>query len=944
MLPAPDLGTALLERERELKELTFLLDRAATGRGGAARLLGPAGAGKSALLRVVGQEAAAKGMQVLVASAGQLETRSPYGVVRRIFDRALMSLTPLQRSTMEAGPARLAVSHVLGSATEPVEQGDLLGSLYWLLDELAAEQPVLVVVDDVQWADEESLLFLGSLRERLRDLAVVVVIAVRETVPAERSPALASLVADREATVLRLYSLSPTGVAALLSRSWEAPVAGDVAAAASDVTGGNPFLVVALARLLESLKVTDRTAERLRETVPGSVIDSVVERLAALSDDDRALARAVAVLDLAPTHLAAQLAALSPLAASAAADRLRAAGLLDEGSELTYRHALLRSAAYASIGANRRESLHRAAARLLEGDTHAAAAQLMASPGTADRWAVGLLRRAAAEALEEGAPQSAVALLRRACSEPPASAELPDLLLELGLVEMRTGDASCVETLQRSVQSSAHPVSRARAALALAAAYNYAGLHELAADVLEPAYVGVAGVDHETELEVEAALAAAGLLVPSRIADARRRLAARTDLPGRSRGERLFLIQQMSDAVGTNQPAETIRELAGRAIADSDSPESTDWVWVRLFLAAIGDFDEVRRHVDEGFRKAAARGSVIGFVTASFVGGMVEFWAGSLLEAEAHFQAMVEHAGPLGGGPLVQMLGAANLAQTLAGQGRAGEALDLLAGFPDEMPPDAPVNGVAALCFARAMALQVSGDHAGALRAAEQIAGRARDLDVDSPTWASWRPLAVAPLRSLGRLDEARRMAAEQVDLCERSRVPHLLGEALRIQGELSPDPQEAVELLTRAVAILATTGSRTQYAQALISLGSTHRRQGRKTESRELLGQGTAIAAACGAEPLVRWASAEMEAAGVRVRRSAAVGAGLLTPSERRVAELASAGLGNRDIAARLFVSTKTVETHLSRTYRKLGIAGRDELGDALAARTRSAEGEIGH
>jgi len=915
---------ALVERERELGRIDACLEQAAGGRGATMLVLGPAGQGKTALTRAAVSAADERGFTALVATADQLGTRSPFGVVRRLLDQALMALAPADREALGVGLARLAVDYLVGEVATPVEHGDLMAGFDWLVAGLARRGPLLLVADDVQWADEESLLFLGSLRHRISTLPVLVLAAAREVGPDGRRPALAALVADRDAEVLRLDDpLSEAGVSRLLRDAW-GEVDPEAAHAVSEVSGGNPFLVLAVARLLTG---TGRvTAPVVRDVVPGSVIDSVVERLAGLGDAERDLARAVAVLETTPTGTAAELAGLDLDRASRAADRLRAAGLFGVEAGLEYRHALLRSAVYAATGVDTREQLHRAAARMLAAtDVHAAAAHLMQTTAAGDPWAAEVLGRAAALAMDEGAPHSAVALLRRAVAEPPPADQAAAVLLRLGLAEMRTLDARCVVSLGQAEQGLLDPSDRAQCALALAEAFSYAGFHEPAAEALERALERVD--DPDLVLELEAALIATSLLLPERIADARRRLGARPGLTGATRAERLFLNQQLSDAVGTNQPAPVIRDLARRALHPSDSPERTEWVWARLFLAAIGDYDQVRRLTDDGFAKAAANGSVLGFVTASFIRGLAELSAGALPAAEEHFRAMLDSGEPISPGPLVSLLGRGELAQALTLQGRVDEAVALLAEFPEEPPAEWPVNGLATLHYARAVVRHAAGDHAGALASAERLGALVTGLDVDSPTWAAWRPLAIGPLRALGRPDEARAHAERHVELCERSQVAPLLGEALRLLGELEDDPG----LLERALAVLTDAQSPLQEGRARLSLGSALRRAGQRAQAREQLQIARAQLVSCGATPWVEHAQAELAAAGSRIARIDLTGVGALTASERRVADLAAQGRTNTEIARMLFVSPKTVETHLSRVYRKLDIGGRTELPEVL-------------
>jgi len=920
-----DPPRVLVERDAELDRLGRSLELAASGRGGIAVVEGRPGVGKSALLAAVADRARTLGVETWTASAGEWESTSPFGLVRRLFDRPLQSLSHGDRERIDAGPARLAAGLVSGSSLAAAQQSDVMHSLYWLLDAFAARGPLVLLADDVQWADEDSLVYFVSLRERLRELPVLLVAAVREVAPEDRGPALAHLLAERDAEVVPLSTLSVDGVSGLMARHWDLPVEPEVAAAADEVTGGNPFLVEALARLLAGQRPS---AAEIRSAVPASVVDSVVGRLATLGADEQALARAVAVLDVAPTWTAGELAGLAASGAGPAADRLRAAGLLAEGTPLRFRHALLRSATYRGAGTDRIQDLHRRAARLLSADPHAAAAHLMVTEGTGDPWAVELLTAAARLALDGGAPHSGVAILRRAVAEPPHVEVLPTLLLELGLAELRLADPACVETLGRAVEATDDPASVARASLALASAFDYAGFHELAADVLGRAFTTVEGTEHE--LEVEAALIASSLLVPDRIAEARRRVTARTGLTGATRGERLFLIQQMANAAGTNQPADVIRGYARAALDEADRPETTDWVWVRLFLAALGDFAEVRRMSDLGIAQAEESGSVIGFATVSFVRGLTENWSGDLLAAEEHFRTMLER-GALLEGPLVSLLGCGGLAQSLAQQGRLEEAREVLAGFPEQLPPDAPANGVAGLEFGRSILARWTGEHEAALAAAYRIRDLVVRLDVDSPSWAAWRALTVEPLVALGRRDEARILAEEHLALCAASDVQRLLGEAERLAALVAPTAETALELLRTSVARLTAADCPIQLVASQLALGSALRRQGQRAEAREQLRAAQAGALACAAGSLLAQVEDELAATGVRVPSRDSSGPGSLTASELRVARMAAAGMTNPEIARALFVVPKTVETHLSRVYRKLGVQGRGDLEGAL-------------
>ena len=182
----------------------------------------------------------------------------------------------------------------------------------------------------------------------------------------------------------------------------------------------------------------------------------------------------------------------------------------------------------------------------------------------------------------------------------------------------------------------------------------------------------------------------------------------------------------------------------------------------------------------------------------------------------------------------------------------------------------------------------------------------------------------------LDRVDYARELAAVSARKARAFGAPRAIGIALRGEG-LARGGEEGLRLLEEAVDVLAASPSRLEHARALVALGAAQRRAGIKAHARETLREALDQAFRCGADGLVSLARSELLAAGARPRRVAQRGAGALTPSELRVAALATEGLTNREIAQTVFISAKTVEFHLRNAYSKLGIATRGELVSAL-------------
>jgi DNA-binding NarL/FixJ family response regulator len=222
-----------------------------------------------------------------------------------------------------------------------------------------------------------------------------------------------------------------------------------------------------------------------------------------------------------------------------------------------------------------------------------------------------------------------------------------------------------------------------------------------------------------------------------------------------------------------------------------------------------------------------------------------------------------------------------------------------------------------------------------ALAALDAVPARRRP--VSNPAWAPWGALAARALAGLDRHEEAVARATKEVAAARAWGSPSAVGPALRALGVAldGAGDEEAVDVLEQAVAATEERPPRLEHAMSLAALGSVVRRRRRPSLARPHLERAAELARACGATPLADHAAAEFRAAGgVRLSRRG-IGAEALTPSERRVAGLAATGRSNKAIAQELFVTPKTVEVHLSNTYRKLGVTSRAGLAGQLPPET---------
>jgi DNA-binding CsgD family transcriptional regulator len=200
-----------------------------------------------------------------------------------------------------------------------------------------------------------------------------------------------------------------------------------------------------------------------------------------------------------------------------------------------------------------------------------------------------------------------------------------------------------------------------------------------------------------------------------------------------------------------------------------------------------------------------------------------------------------------------------------------------------------------------------------------------------SPGLGPWRSEAALAHHALGNRQAAEQLLTEELELAQAIGLPRCVGVALRAQGLLTGGP-EGIALLERAVETLAGSPARLEHARALCDLGAARRRARQRVAAREPLRQALEAAHRLGAAALAERARTELLATGARPRRLVQRGRDALTPSERRVCEMAAQGSSNRAIAQALFVTVRTVEVHLNHAYAKLEVPSRAHLAAALS------------
>jgi DNA-binding CsgD family transcriptional regulator len=935
-------ATTLLERERELTALGEALADASERRGRVVLIEAPAGLGKTSLVRAASDSAAERSFSCLRARASDLERDFAYGCVRQLLEPAVAALTAAERERAFEGAA--AMSSGLFGDGAPVRADSafaMLHGLYWLLNNLAAENSLALVVDDLHWADAESLRFLVYLAPRLDGLAVTVLATTR---PGEGDQTqLGRLGAAPETTVVRPAPLSSEATLTLCERVLGSGVAPEFAEACREATGGNPFYLEALLReALELHFPGDASgARRVRELGPAAVAQAVLLPLADKPESATALVRAAAVLgDGASLAEAAGLAGLSEEEAAGAGDMLVARGILTPAERVEFAHPIALEAVYADMGPHQRARAHAEAARQLHASGAAeerVAAQIAEAPPEGNQVRVEVLRRVAAAALVRGAPAAATTLLARALAEPPAGDTRPQVLVELGGAELRLGAPGAVSHLSEAVDSIHEIGPRASAARQLANALTIGGQADRAVEALENAIDVVEPEDPELGLLLEAELASHAWQASLETrAPAARRLERLGDLPGATPGERLVLASLACErARSSDSAAESVQllaeALAGRRLLEEQQRDIVGPFYdLVLGLIAADAFDLAEASLEQALANARARESIPSIAFLINRRSWMYLRRGSVDRAEADVRTGLElltsHSILLG-----MPFATALLIEALIEGGDPAGAEEALHAYdlPDEFGPGPTRNF---LLRSRALLHMARGRTEQGIEDMLEFGRRDELAGGANPLASRWRSHAALAFLSLGDGESARRLALEDIERARRWGLPGGIGTALRVSA-LAEGGDTVVGRLREAASVHEQSPARLEYARTLTELGAALRRANSRAEARRVLQQALELADACGARAVAEQARTELRAAGGRSSDPEADGLAQLTASERRVAELAAQGHSNPEIAQSLFVTRKTVETHLGHVYSKLGIAGRGELEPALSA-----------
>ena len=942
---APD--PELLERESELLALDQALAAAVDGRGSVVAIEGPPGIGKSRLVASCIERARERDMYTISVRATELERSYPYGVVRQSTDSVALDRTPEERSALFTGAARFALPILDPGSAEDADSPELmyqrLHGLYWLTANMARERPLLISVDDAQWADDASVAAERFLSLRIADLPMVLLLAVRTADVGQLAVPLAEILADPATVSIRPAPLSAEGagqrIEALLGSSDPA-----FSAACHHATGGNPFLLEQLVSEVraEGIEPTAESAGGVASLGPDTVRASVLLRLERLPVAGAPVARALAVLGEHDVSLR-DVATMAEVPEDDAADALAAlerTGLVAGAPSLRFTHPILRAAIEDDMPAVERSRAHEQAARLLrdrDADPVAVAAHLLLCEPGQGEWGVTALRDAARRGVALGDPASAVRYLERAVAERPDHEQLGALLFELGLAAAHAGDPEAAQHLQRAAEAGGE--TRLRALHWTAVLHLVSGRAGAAADVLESALRDVPEESPAAEPLIETLLAAGmeSTSVRRRLGDLMDHLTAPAGTP-RTDFERFTLITLAFRAVVEQADAATATEFIRRALGveehgyyESVMRASVGRPMIAFVLALVDQLDEAEALLDRLVRAARDYGdrSAVGVFSAER--SWIRLRAGAVEGAEADAAEALRIARDAtrarGHAPV------AAATAVLAGLERErplDELTAVLRGLPPAGDPDTVVQDD--LRLAESALLLASGDARAAADAALAL-NREHSWGCLCPSLLPWRSAAALALAQLEESKQAQELVREELRLAQELGTPRATGIAQRALALVGP-ADERRQRLEEAIETLERGPSRLELARATCDLGADLRRRGERSAARDVLRRAHTLASECGATRLANRARDELGRSGARLMREPASGVDGLTPSEIRVAELAAEGLTNREVAQALFVSEKTVETHLGRVYRKLDIKSRHALPGALGHR----------
>ncbi|MEU0780449.1 AAA family ATPase [Streptomyces sp. NPDC006173] len=969
--------------------LELVAAEAARARSGTGRLLllsGATGTGRTALLEAAAGHGETHGMRVLRARCSP-DTNAPFAAVLQLLSLDQDALWQRSERGPGAGEAIAGVGAEEGAgadvgagarvgvgagATAPspvhshacarshahahshshtyththdddrVHDDGRAGARLWrLLLAHAGDAPLLVAVDDVHRADEQSRQWLADAARRIDRLPVLLVVTERAQYDVDPAgPGLAHALSPDLVRTHALAPLSADSAAELVRSAFDDALPDAWVDDCVRACAGSPLLLHAL---LDDLRAVPggRTPAPVPATCaalyPGAYPAAVSWWLDCAGPATTDVARSLTLATADPAGHAPY-ADAELLAGMAGADPARVPGWLTsttrlgmlrpspDGGHPDYAHPLLRDAVSSGWPGARRQAAHRAAAEtmLRRGDpAEAVAGHVLRAPAIGAPWAVGVLLDAASAAVRAGRAGDAPAFLRRALEEPLTPERRSSVLTELGSLEFVTvRPAAGMSRLAEAVRLPGTPRDRVRAAVAFGTALTGQGETRAAIVVLRSLDEQLR--DHPGLVRT---VRTASTLLSDQDPDVRRemyrRLRETADHSPHLVGTagRALLVRYEATA-GLTSARTAVRRV--RALLEEPSDPLGEPFLLGTAAAVTqwaDELDEAERLVERGLAGQSA--SLLHPMHAALLNVRADIAAAR--GAHEDVTPAPRPAGPVGRAPGNQD---ALAVLALVERGRTETATTLADDFELR---DAPGSWEAnRFLYARGVLRAADGDPGGALDDFLECGRRQSAREVLSPVVTPWRTAAAECRVALGRPEEALALAREELRLATVWNTPRLVGRSLSSLGTATGGRQ-GLDLADRAVRLLREAPAGTELPAALIAQGRQLTAAGERTRAREPLREAAERAERLGAVRLHTQAQQALREAGARRAAAPRTGTDALTPSERRIATLAANGHTNPEISTLLHLARRTVETHLTSAFRKLGIRGRGELAGAL-------------
>ncbi|MGV0795214.1 helix-turn-helix transcriptional regulator [Mycolicibacterium sp. XJ1819] len=912
------MPTATLSRSKEMAQVAKLLTSAATQPSGLV-IAGEAGIGKTTIWLKAVERAAAEGFRVLSARAGQAESVLAYAAVADL----LAGVDPQIFADLP-DVQRLAIERILlraGGDGPDTGQWVAAAAFMAVVDALSHQSPALIAIDDVQWLDSSSRAVVQFATRRLRGRIGVLV-----TVRTDADQPSAGWISLSRPDGVALFRVAPMSLGALhrmisdrLGRSLPRPTMARIA----EASGGNPFYALELARAVLFDSGNDLV-------LPPTLAELVRNRIQRFDEDTRAVLLAAASVTEPTVELVGATTGRSVPEVVELLEHAERDGLVTlDGNRLRFAHPLLARGVYTNATAPQRRRMHRALSEV-EPQPELKARHLALGSASADSQVLQTLDEAAEVARGRGAPA--------------AAAELTDLARRLGgdtaMRRLRAagdhfqaGDtARSQELLESSLTELTAGPARAVAQLLLAGIAIYANRLRDAKACLHDAIDHAFGVD---SLLIPALVMLSFAEGMSYCWDESLKRAHEAVLLAEESSDGRFLSQALAHQVAMRfmfgEPLDEhslARALECEDFAfDQAFPARASGVYA-LVLALSGRLEDAEEQMLKVQRHYLDRGAERDLMAVAGYRAMIAMWHGRLSDAATIADEAVERSEQLGGND-VNVIPLSVRGAVAAHRGRVDDARRD-AETVIESATRLELPSMAAWPIATLGFLETSrGDYAAAVKTFEPLMFIYETRPCTDPINGWAMADAIEALIGVGRLDEAEALIDKWESDGRRLDRAWVLAASNRCRAILLAsrgDVTAAIDAAERAMCQCDRVPMPFETARTLLVAGQLNRRKRQKQKAADVLTEALSRFEALGA-PL--WAErARTELARTHVTTTQNLG---LTPSEQRVAELAASGMTTRDIAAKLFISPKTVEHNIGRIYRKLGVRSRAELGQRM-------------